>query len=159
MYEVSKVVTSKTTDAFEDRLIYHGYYDNGNIKEVSKEDGTHIVYIWGYDQTLPVAKIENATFADIPTSVYNDIIAASNADTSVSAENTLRTHLETLRNHANLSNALVTTITYDPLVGVTSVTDPRGESVFYYYDTMNRLDYVKDAYGKILSKNEYHYKN
>ncbi len=53
----------------------------------------------------------------------------------------------------------LTTYTYDPLIGVTSITDPRGETIYYHYDNFNRLEYVKDAQGKILSENEYHYKN
>lgn len=162
VYELDEIQTSKTTDAYEKVILYHGYYNDGNFREVSKEDGTHIVYIWGYDGTLPIAKIENATFSDIPTSVYNAIVAASNADTSASAENTLRTELDKLRSTShspNLANSLVTTFTYDPLVGVTSITDTRGETIFYHYDSMNRLETVKDAYGKIVSKNEYHYKN
>lgn len=159
VYELDTIRTSKVNDAYQKVIVYHDYYNNGNFKEVSKEDGTHIVYIWGYNETLPIAKIENATFTDIPTSIYNDIISASNADTNASAENTLRAKLASLRNHANFANSLVTTFTYDPLVGVTSITDPRGETVYYHYDSMNRLEFVKDAYGKIVSKNEYHYKN
>ena len=58
-----------------------------------------------------------------------------------------------------LNNAQVTTFTYDPLIGVTSVTDPRGETIYYSYDNFNRLEFVKDAQGNILSKNEYNYKN
>lgn len=158
-YLPSKVQASRGADSLEDRLLYQSYYSNGNIQEVSKPDGSHIVYIWGYDGTLPVAKIENASFSDIPTTVYNDIVNASNADTSTSTENTLRTKLAVLRNHVNLSAALVTTYTYDPLVGVTSITDPRGETIYYHYDSFHRLEFVKDAYGKIVSKNEYHFKN
>lgn len=170
-YEVKKVVTSKKTDPYEDRLQYHGYYDNGMIKEVSKKDGTHIVYIFGYNQTVPVAKIENATYSQVAGYVAN-IHTKSNEDNDATMdtrnatgiitnylgnEGALRSALNNLR--AVLPNALITTFTYDPLVGVTSVTDPRGDSVYYFYDSMNRLEYVRDSYGKILSKNEYHYKN
>ncbi len=153
------IQTSKGTSALEDRIVFHSYYDNGNVKEVSKKDGTHIVYIWGYDQNLPIAKIENATFSDIPTTIYNDVIAKSELDTNVTGENNLRIALVNLRNHASLSNAIVTTYTYDPLVGVTSITGPRGKTIYYLYDGFNRLETVKDHDGNILSKNEYNYKN
>ena len=157
-----KVQTSKGTSALEDRIVFHSYDAEGNPIEVSKKDGTHIVYIWGYDKTQPVAKIENATFTDIPTSVYNSIVAASNADTNSTTENTLRTELAKLRNTTtcpNLSEAIISTFTHDPLIGVTSVTDSRGRTIYYEYDTFNRLLQVKDHDGKILSKNEYNYKN
>ena len=57
-------------------VAYHSYDAKGNPTEVSKKDGTHIVYIWGYHQTQPVAKIENATLADIPSAT---IISLQNA--------------------------------------------------------------------------------
>jgi YD repeat-containing protein len=53
---------------------------------------------------------------------------------------------------------MVTTYTYDPLIGVTSITDPKDYTVYYEYDDFNRLKQVKDADGKILSENEYNYK-
>lgn len=153
------IKASKGTASLENRITFHSYYSNGRVKEVSKVDGTHIVYIWGYNEDLPIAKIENATFTDIPTSVYNDVLAKSDLDTNATGENNLRTALATLRNHANLSNAMVTTYTYDPLVGVTSITDPRGNVVYYEYDGFNRLKQVKDVDGNILSHNKYNYKD
>lgn len=53
---------------------------------------------------------------------------------------------------------MVTTYTYDPLIGVTSITDPKGYTTYYEYDDFNRLKRVKDADEKILSQSEYHYK-
>ena len=85
-------------------------------------------------------------------------INASNADIDSGTENTLRAKLEDIREHNLLENAMVTTYTYDPLIGVTSMTDPKGYTIYYEYDEFNRLKQVKDAEGKILSKNEYHYK-
>lgn len=55
--------------------------------------------------------------------------------------------------------SLMTSYTYDPLIGVTSITDPRGRTVYYHYDAFNRLEQVKDHEGNILNKNEYNYKN
>ncbi len=155
------------SNPLEERVVYHSYYDNGNVKEVSKTDGTHIVYIWGYDQTVPIAKIENATFSDIPTAVYNAILNASNADNdrtegSLGNEGTLRTELNKLRDPGlspDLVGAQVTSFTYDPLIGVTSITDPRGRTAYYRYDSFNRLQFVKDHDGNILSENQYNYKN
>jgi YD repeat-containing protein len=148
-----------TSTSLEERLIFHSYYSNGKIREVSQKDGAHAVYIWGYDQTVPVAKIENATWRDIPSSLYTNIINASNADVNDSTENTLRLRLNELRNHPNLSEAFVTTYTYDRMVGITSITNPRGNTLYYEYDGFNRLIRVKDRDGNIVSENEYHYKN
>lgn len=158
--EPSVVKTSKGTNPLEDRIKFKNYDDEGNLLEVSRENGMNICYIYGYDSTLPVAKIENATYKQLAP-YLNGIHNASDADTSSCLnsescnENNLRTAQTSLRN--GLPNAMVTTYTYDPLIGVTSMTDPKGYTVYYEYDELNRLVRVKDKDGKILSENKYHY--
>jgi len=152
---------SKGSANLEDRIVYHNYDSNGNPLEVSKADGTHIYYIWGYNGKYPIAKIENFTSSQastIQSSLIDPAISASNNDTSLAAEDLLRTKLNDLRNNSALSEAMVTTYTYDPLIGVTSVTDPRNQTIYYEYDDLNRLVYVRDTNGKLLSENKYHYK-
>ncbi len=55
------------------------------------------------------------------------------------------------------ADALMTTYTYKPLVGMTSETDPSGRTVFYEYDDLGRLIQVKDEFGKIIKEFRYHY--
>ncbi|MGV8946817.1 MAG: SpvB/TcaC N-terminal domain-containing protein [Lutibacter sp.] len=150
------ILTAKGTASLEDKIIFHSYYANGNGKEVSKKDGPHIVYIWGYQEQYPVAKVENATYADVSSFVSN-IQTKSNLDVDAATEQTLRISLASLR--TALPNSQVTTYTYDPLVGVTSITDPKGQTIYYHYNAFNRLEYVLDKDGKVISKNEYHYKS
>lgn len=149
------------TNPLEDRIILHSYYDNGNVREVSKADGTSIVYIWGYNQMIPIAKIENTIYADVQSQVANiqsksDLDNDTCMDSGSCDEKNLRTALNGLR--TSLPNALVTTYTYDPLIGITSMTDFKGYTVYYEYDNFNRLLRIKDAEGKIMSESKYHYK-
>ncbi|MCD8406276.1 hypothetical protein LNI91_12070, partial [Tenacibaculum dicentrarchi] len=51
------IEVSKGESLLEDRVVYHNYDDKGNPIEVSKKDGTKIYYVWGYEQTQPIAKI------------------------------------------------------------------------------------------------------
>ena len=146
------------TNELETRIVYHKYDAKGNPLEVSKVDGTHIVYIWGYDKTQPIAKIENATLADISEATIRDLQTKSDNDSNAASEATLRTALNSLRNIPSLSKALVTTYTYNPLIGVTSVTDPRGETMYYEYDGFNRLILIKNAQGNIVKEHRYNYK-
>lgn len=142
-----KVKVLKGTDTTEDRIQFHRYDIYGNPLEVSKTDGTHISYIWGYNNSYPVAKLEGVTFAQIETEMGANFHAGSGALTPQQITD-LRTAFP---------NAMVSTYTHDPLVGVTSMTDARGYTMYYGYDAFNRLEHVKDAEGNILSKNEYKY--
>jgi hypothetical protein len=155
-----EVKISKENETPTTRIKFKDYDNHGNILQVSKTDGMDICYIYGYGKTLPVAKIENATYSQVSTYVSN-IQNKSNLDndncqdSGSCNEKNLRTALNALR--TGLPNAMVTTYTYDPLIGVTSITDPKGYTVYYEYDDLNRLVRVKDADGKIMSENKYHY--
>ena len=71
----------------------------------------------------------------------------------------LESTLSILRTNPNLPKALVTTYTYDPLVGMISQTDPNGQTVYYEYDDFNRLKLVKDQAGNIMQQYTYNYKD
>ena len=125
---------------------------NGNVLQLRQENGTNVSYIWGYNGTLPVAKIENAEYSSISTALITDAQTAS----LDSNEENLKIKLKAIRDA--LPNAMVTTYTYKPLVGVSSITDPKGDTITYEYDSFGRLKSVKDNFGKLLSENEYNYR-
>lgn len=139
------IETAKGGNPLERKIIYEKYNNKGQIIQVRKEDGIPISYLWGYNSQYVVAKIENATQAEISQLGIGNINGALTA----SQEATLRT---------GLPKALVSTYKYKPLVGVISMTDSRGNIVYYEYDSQNRLKNVKDKDGNILSENEYNYR-
>ncbi|MFS4469602.1 RHS repeat domain-containing protein [Maribacter sp. 2210JD10-5] len=161
---VKTIQTSKGANSLEDRVVYHEYDDEGNPLEVSKADGVHLVYVWGYNYEYPIAKIENATFEEgFPTTIttqqqglIDQVVANSELDIDKNSEETLIAALETLRE--GFPQAMVTTYTYDLLVGVTSITDPRGYTMYYAYDDLNRLKEVRDGNGDLVTDYEYRYK-
>ncbi len=57
------------------------------------------------------------------------------------------------------SEAQMTTYTYDPLSGMTSTTNGRGETTYYEYDEFRRLKRVLDQNKKVLKQTTYHYQN
>ncbi|EGV42139.1 hypothetical protein BZARG_368 [Bizionia argentinensis JUB59] len=183
---IENVESAKVNDDFKNIFTYHKHDGYGNPLEISKTDdeyNVHIVYIWGYNQTLPIAKIENATYTEIQSYVSNlrtlsnndmdtseDVINSDGSIDYQGDEGLLREALNDLRTidcsspppdseASCLKDALITTYTYNPLVGVTSVTDPRGNVIYYKYDEFNRLKYIKDRFGNILNKKDYNYKN
>jgi YD repeat-containing protein len=56
------------------------------------------------------------------------------------------------------TDAQMTTYTYDPLIGITSVTDPSNFTTYYEYDAFGRLMFVKDKDGYVQKMNEYNYR-
>lgn len=55
--------------------------------------------------------------------------------------------------------AEMTTYTYDPAVGVTSVTDANNYVTYYKYDKFMRLEVERDSDQNIMKKYQYNYKN
>ncbi|MDM1557500.1 MULTISPECIES: hypothetical protein, partial [Chryseobacterium] len=59
-------------------VIYDKYDSKGNIVQYTTKDGVSTVIIWGYNQTQPIAKIENAKLENISQSFIDSIVNASN---------------------------------------------------------------------------------
>jgi YD repeat-containing protein len=55
--------------------------------------------------------------------------------------------------------SLTTTYTYKPLIGIETITDPRGVKTTYEYDSFGRLQAIKDENDKTIENYKYHYKN
>ncbi len=154
---------SGSNQTSENRIRYHSYDSRGNPTCVSYENGQAIVYVWSYKGQYPVAEIRSNT--DSGTNYYATIIGLiSLADrnklaTDNPSDADIHRIFSALRNRTEMKEALITSYTYIPLVGVTSETDPSGRTVFYEYDNAGRLIRVKDQDGNILKDYEYNYKN
>ncbi|NIF06738.1 hypothetical protein F3J23_14925 [Chryseobacterium sp. Tr-659] len=137
------------------------YDDKGNPREVISKSGIPTAIIYGYNGTQPIAKIAGASYSQIAlTAVVTAAIAASDADASNPAnEPALMTALENLRKDPVMKDYSITTYTYDPLIGTTSVTSSNGIRTVYKYDNFNRLQRLEDKDGNILKEYEYNYKH
>lgn len=145
---------------------YDSYDPKGNLlqytlKPKTAGNGTPVAIIFGYNQTKPIAKVEGATYAQI-SGFITDIVNYSNTDASVGddvSEQNLISQLDAFRKKPELSSFQITTYSYDPLIGVKSITPPTGIREVYIYDTSNRLKEVKDINHNILKQYEYNYKH
>ncbi|MDR6516412.1 hypothetical protein [Chryseobacterium camelliae] len=141
---------------------YDKYDSKGNLQQYTTKDGISTVIIWGYDHTQPIAKIEGAQLSGISQSLIDTIVNASNTDAqngTETSEQNLISALDTFRSDASLSGYQISTYTYDPLIGVRSITPPSGIREYYRYDTANRLEKVIDSDKKVLKEFKYNYKN
>lgn len=123
----SLVSYAKGSNALEARLSYDLYDDKGNVLQYTY-NGVPTTLQWDAAKIHPITKVENATYAQVSSTPLN-----------------------------NLTNAMATKYTYRHLVGVTSITDPKGDVIYYNYDAYGRLINVKDKNGKILKETQYHY--
>lgn len=139
------VSEKKGTAAFVPRLVYQKYDHKGNILQIKKAGDITNSFIWGYDSTYVVAKIENATCDDIKSVIGSPNLGSGG----------LNTYESTLRGAPLMSKARITTLSYTPLVGTITQVDPNGVATHYNYDTYSRLHLVSDDAQNILKSYEY----
>jgi YD repeat-containing protein len=126
---------------------------NQNTKKLSEQQLINnfiICYIWGYNYTQVIAKIENSNYNDAVSLLGCSIDALQNK-----TEVELLDIFNTLR--ADLQEAMITSYTFKPLVGMTSETDPAGKTTHYEYDEFGRLVTIRDQDGKVIKHMDYHY--
>lgn len=134
---------------------FNRYDSYGNILEQQKAGGPKEVYLWSYSGQYPVAKIINSDYITV-----SSIITQTQIDNAAATDDaTLRTLLNTMRTDSRLKNAQVTTFTYAPQIGITSMTDVKGETTTFEYDSFQRLMNVKDKDGNIVNNYRYNYAN
>ncbi len=146
---------------YKSRIRYKNYDTNGNLLGISKEEDIEYSYLWGYNQTYPVVKGENISNSDLTTQV-NSAASSSGLNTQVWISDLDEEKIKwqnfniLIRNYCG-SNVMIWTYTYDPLVGMTSSTDPNGVTTYYEYDDLGRLKQLKNDDGEIIQYYDYHF--
>ncbi len=115
------------------------------------------VFVWGYRNSQIIAEIVNASWSQV-SSLLGTVVSLSDTDTdscmlSSCSEQQLRDALSVLR--SNLPTAMVSTATYDLYKGMTSQTDPRGDTLYYEYDFLGQLVRVRDNEQRVLKSYTY----
>lgn len=163
LYPSSVISVNPNDGSTKVAIKYDDYDTKGNIRQLTFNydaatgAGIPTVMIWGYQQSLPIAKIEGAKLSDIGN-LADDIIMKSDADVDASTETALINALDIFRTNSALKNTVITTYTYDPLIGATTVTPPNGMREIYKYDKNGKLTSTVDVNGNIIKDYKYNTK-
>ncbi|AZA56570.1 DUF5977 domain-containing protein [Chryseobacterium shandongense] len=115
----------------------------------------------------PLAKVEGLQYSNLSPYLNNiqkpylatSQDAANNSADPLSYANTkdieLRGYVSQMRK--DLTNALITSYTYDSYDNLKTITSPSGTVEYYQYDNLHRLTKITDQNGKILKEYNYNY--
>ncbi|MGV0923421.1 hypothetical protein [Empedobacter tilapiae] len=147
-YVYSKKGEKTTVD--DRKITYNSYDTKGNLLQYTLENGIPVSIIWGYNEQYPVLKVEGATYSQVVSKFDSGLLGAiKNGDLTSTSFNGLRN---------TLPNTMITSYTYKPLVGVTSITGPNGQTEYYKYDAANRLEEIRNDRQEVLKTFQYNYK-
>ncbi|MDF2187140.1 hypothetical protein [Paraflavitalea sp. CAU 1676] len=218
-----KLITNKNeiTGATE-KLSYDAYDGKGNVLENHKVNDIHTSFIWDYNYTYPIAKIDNASNDRVAYSSFEAdglggwsfnsgsvVVVAVDAITgkkvlsggvnkvvpqgnyvvgvwskgipsingqvltqlpikvlgqwkyfvvkllNVSAVEVAGEQIDEVRLHPQTSQ--MTTYTFDPLVGMTSLSDVNNRITYYEYDDLGRLKTIRDENRNVLKTLDYQF--
>ena len=129
----------------------------GNIAEITT-DGVPVSYIWGYNHAYVVAKVIGINEAQVLNILSVNQYLQFNSPTGPTLANLTSFQASV---NATYPQAQCYTYQYNPLYGIISETDPKGQTLFYDYDAMGRLKevyYKEDNVKRVVKKYKYHLK-
>lgn len=146
---VDRIETGKGNKGRETRIQFIRYDGYGNLLEAVKDGSQRIAYIYGYGSLYPVAKVEGASYDYFP----EEFGQMKNYTDSAALVNKCAALRSSLR-----GTGLVTSYTYRPLEGVSSVIAPNGERKSFVYNTFGDLCMELEHAGYVEKRYDYHYK-
>ena len=143
-------------NAEEERVKILKYDVYGNPVHIQK-DGNNAVYLWSYGGQHLVAEIVGTTYEEVVQGL--SAVGISSIQSLSESRMADKSKLDKLRDSAYLGKAAITTYEYEPMVGMTSMTNPQGVTVYYEYDSFGRLNVVRDHDKNKVNSYHYNYQN
>jgi len=153
-----KIQYPNSPEYIESTIIKYGKYNNP-VNLIDKNNNP-ICVIWGYNGQYPIAEIKNISYSQLISVINESRMNSISAKDEPSSSDWQV--INSLTNNSSLKDALVNTFTYDPLVGVKTMTDSRGITTYYEYDNSGRLKetyIIENGKKKSVQSYEYHYQN
>ncbi|SMD37973.1 YD repeat-containing protein [Reichenbachiella faecimaris] len=118
------------------QVTVNDYDARANPIEIEDKNGITTSYVWdNYGQYLK-EKIVNVSLAEVIDSFSDEY---------------------SFRDQPALADALITSYTSKPGIGITSQTNPDGLTTRYEYDELNRLKYIIDNDNNVVKRYDYNY--
>jgi hypothetical protein len=131
-------------------------YDTKDNVIQAKSNEIFTTYLWSYNYQYPIAEIKNATYEDVKKALgYDDTQIASLGSNSSPDVSSIRNMLTT---YFKNQPVLITTYTYNPLIGMSTKTNPNGVVAYYNYDSFNLLKNIRNNTSNVIKTFDYHYK-
>jgi YD repeat-containing protein len=150
LYPIAQVINALSKDVF-----YTGFEEDGNSAAGDCKTGRKS-RTSGYTKSL--TGLTNGKYLlsywKKTSGVWSSVVTPVTVSAGAYAIS-LTGQIDDVRFHPE--SAQMSTYTYDPLVGVTSITDAKGLIVKYEYDASGRLSLIKDLNGHIVKQFQYHY--
>ena len=159
---IKPVITRKYEGAdYEIKTNFDKYDDFGNLLQFHKENDIYTSYYWGYNGQYPIIQADNIIYDELEnviTTIQPDMESFLE-DIGDMTMGTQRDDWESFNISLReaLPNSLISTYTYEPLVGITSKTDGGGNTTYNNYDNFNRLQTTRDKDYLILEHIDYHH--
>lgn len=131
-------------------------YLNGRLINSKKQNGLSTTYLWSYDNQYPIAEIKNAGY-DAVRDLLGELAIKNFSSKSYPSNSEVNVFLSPLR--SSLTNSLIKSSTYKPLVGLSAQIDEKNYLTSYGYNGFQQLKTIKDNQGHIIKNFDYNYTN
>ncbi|WP_333596747.1 DUF5977 domain-containing protein [Chryseobacterium flavum] len=149
-------------------MTYDRYDSKGNLLQYTEKSGIPTTVIWGYRQSQPIAKVENANYSQVMQAfglngddnnayLNLEIVKKSDLHFDSITEADLISKLKEFSKKIELKDCIISTYTHAPLIGVKSMTSASGHRESYKYDLANRLEKIEDSENKTIKEYKYNY--
>lgn len=129
---------------------------NGNISKSGLPNGYYILSYWSTNgpKTITGGAVSVATGRTVGSwTYYEHLLKDSTSSVTISGTGSI----DELRIFPR--DAQMTSYTYDRLKGISAMSAPNGEVMYYVYDDFGRLRFIKDWLGNIIKSFQYNYSN
>lgn len=138
----------------DNRLFIDLYDTENNIVQYHYKNDIKTSVIWGYNSTLPIVKIVNIEYNQIPISIINNIKNSSNSGDIIALEQYINQLYSILPN-----TCVITSFLHVPMVGISKIIAPNQIKETYEFDGVSkRLIKVFDNEGNLTKEFFYNFK-